>query len=78
MPVSTSPSKRTSVRLNEALNLCRHGHEVRNLSAQRGLGHWIVWGDYGCSECRQVALDAFPDEPAEATLAGRRLPIRRA
>jgi hypothetical protein len=66
-----------TIRLNHSLNFCRHGHEVRDLSAQAALGHWIVWGHYACPYCEQVALDALDEEPQEAVIAGRRLPIQR-
>jgi hypothetical protein len=65
-----------TIRLNHALNFCRHGHELQDLSAQSALGHWIVWGHYACPHCKQVALDALDQEPPNAaTIAGRLLPI---
>jgi len=64
-----------TIQLNHALNFCRHGHEVRQLTVEEVLGHWIVWGHYACAHCSRVALDAYSHEPAEAEIAGRRLPI---
>lgn len=82
---TTSPVARMDLPLSEsgpglitlphALNFCRHGHEVRHLTAEETFGHWIVWGHYACSDCRRVALEATSYEPKEATIAGRRLGI---
>ena len=65
------------ITLPHALNFCRHGGEVRHLSAEETYGHWIVWGHYACADCRRVALDATSYEPSEATIAGRRLGIAK-
>ena len=66
-----------TISLHHALNFCRHGHEVRDLSTQGALGHWVIWGHYACPQCQQVALDAIDEEPKVATIAGRRLQIAR-
>jgi hypothetical protein len=75
MDLSTPENGPGFVTLAQALNLCRHGHEVRHLTAEETAGHWIVWGHYACHACRRVALDAMSYEPKEATIAGRRLAI---
>jgi len=69
------PLSTRTIQLNQQLNFCRHGHEVRHVTAQATLGHWILWGHYACPQCEQVALDALNEEPHEALIAGRRLPV---
>jgi hypothetical protein len=65
------------VTLAHALNHCRHGHEVRDLTTEETFGAWVIWGRYACPECGHVALDATTFEPHEATIAGKRLKISR-
>jgi hypothetical protein len=77
MDLSMSDDFPGLVTLAHALNNCRHGQEVRHLTAEETGGHWIVWGHYACDDCRRVALDAMSYEPKEATIAGRRLSIAK-
>jgi hypothetical protein len=77
MDLSTPEKAPGLVTLAQALNHCRHGQEVRHLTAEETGGQWIVWGHYACDACRRVALDAMSYEPTEATIAGRRLSIAR-
>ena len=65
------------VEISYALNYCRHGREVRQLSTEETFGAWVIWGHYACPECGRIALDATTSEPREANLAGRRLEIRK-
>jgi hypothetical protein len=77
MDLSTPEKAPGLVTLAQALNHCRHGQEVRHLTAEETGGQWIVWGHYACDACRRVALDAMSYEPTEATIEGRRLSIAR-
>ena len=75
LPISDSALR--PVTLAHALNHCRHGREVRNLTTEETFGAWVIWGQYACPDCEHVALDATSFEPLEATIAGRRLKISR-
>jgi hypothetical protein len=68
--------ERRRVRLSHSFNYCRHGHEVGRLTVEAAQGHWILWAHYPCSHCREVALEAFDEEPTEAVIAGRHLLVR--
>jgi hypothetical protein len=57
------------------LNYCRHGKEVRHITANESLGRWVVWGHYACEHCRTVAMDHFADLPEAVVVAGRRLAV---
>jgi hypothetical protein len=70
------PDGPSQITLPRDLNLCRHGKELRRLSAQVSLGRWLVWGHYACADCPTVVLDHFEEMPDEALIAGRLLPIQ--
>jgi hypothetical protein len=75
LPISDSGLR--PVALAHALNSCRHGREMRDLTTEETFGAWVIWGHYACPECVRVALDATNFEPHEAMIAGRRLKISR-
>lgn len=77
MDLPTSEPALPPVNLAQALNYCRHGREVRDLTTEETFGAWVIWGRYACPDCGHVALDATNFEPHEATIAGKLLKISR-
>jgi hypothetical protein len=62
-------------RLNHAFSRCRHGHEIRDVSAKAAGDGWLIWGHYACRQCDSVALDHVLETPRVAMVGERKLPI---
>lgn len=63
------------ISLNNTFSHCRHGTEVRDVSAREGPDGWVVWGHYACRQCDRVALLVTSSRPRAVTFSGRMLPV---
>ena len=61
--------------LREAFNRCRHGIELRDVSAQQGADGWVIWGHYSCPQCNRVALHVSGEVPRAVNVSGRMMPV---
>ncbi len=68
-------SKNTVV-LHHGFNLCRHGRELRRLTATSMSDRWLTWGQYACRDCRRMMLGGSDERPDEVLIAGQRLPVK--
>jgi hypothetical protein len=63
------------IALREIFGQCRHGVELRDVSAQEGPDGWVIWGHYSCQQCNKVALHVSGETPRAVTVSGRLLPV---
>jgi len=71
-------SNRTSlgvIALRETFDRCRHGIELRDVSAQQSADGWVIWGHYSCQECSKVALHVSGEVPRAVNVNGRMIPV---
>ena len=64
------------IELHPGFLICRHGYELRRLSAERAEKGWLVWGHYGCVECARVAFELCAERPTDALVAARRFKVQ--
>jgi hypothetical protein len=63
------------ISLSSTFSHCRHGIEVRDVSAKEGPDGWVVWGHYACPQCDKIALLVTSSRPQAVTLSDRMLPV---